>query len=67
MRYKLTTLSPDRRRTLVDGLLILLALVMLLVVLAWAWSTYDHLGWVRFVMQLPISGQLKMWLWGWYG
>lgn len=57
--------DSDRRRALVDGLLILLALVMLLIVVAWAWNTYDHLGWVRFVMALPLPGWLKMILWGW--
>lgn len=57
--------GPDRRRALVDGLLILLALVMLLVVFAWAWGTYDRLGYVRFILSLPLPGWLKIWLWGW--
>ena len=57
--------NPDCRHALADGLLILLALIMLLIVVAWAWSTYDHLGWVRFVMALPLPGWLKMILWGW--
>ena len=58
-------IKPDRRRALVDGLLILASVVMLLVVICAAWSCYDHLGWVRFVMRLPAPGWLKMWLWRW--
>lgn len=30
-----------------------------------AWASLDHLGWVRFVMSLPLPGRLKMILWGW--
>lgn len=58
-------MPPDRRRDLADGLLILLAVIMLLVVFCAAWSHYDRLGWVRFVSALPFPGWVKSILWGW--
>lgn len=58
-------MPPDRRRALADGLLILLAVIMLLVVFCAAWSHYDRLGWVRFVLALPCPGLLRAWLLGW--
>lgn len=58
-------MPPDRRRALADGLLILLAVIMLLVVFCAAWSYYDRLGWVRFVSALPFPGWVKSILWGW--
>ena len=58
-------MPPDRRRALADGLLILLAVIMLLVVFCAAWSHYDRLGWVRFVSALPFHGWVKSILWGW--
>lgn len=56
---------PDHRRALTDGLLILLAAIILLVVFCAAWSHYDRLGWVRFVLALPCPGWLRAWLLGW--
>ena len=58
-------MPPDRRRDLADGLPILLAVIMLLVVFCAAWSHYDRLGWVRFVRALPCPGWVKTILWGW--
>jgi hypothetical protein len=58
-------MPPDRHRDLADGLLILLAVIMLLVVFCAAWSHYDRLGWVRFVSALPFPGWVKSFLWGW--
>lgn len=46
-------MSTDRRRALADGLLILLAVIMLLVVFCAAWSHFDRLGWVCFVRAYP--------------
>ena len=57
-------MPPDRRRDLADGLLILLAVIMLLVVFCAAWSHYDRLAWVRFVRALPCPGWVKSILWG---
>ena len=59
-------MPPDSRRDLADGLLILLAVIMLMCVFCAAWSHYDPLGWVRFVSALPLPGWVKTILWGWY-
>ena len=58
-------MSTDRRRALADGLLILLAVIMLLVVFCAAWSHFDRLGWVCFVRALPFPGWVKSTLGGW--
>lgn len=60
-----TRMDDDRRRALADGLFILLSAIMLLVVFCAAWSHYDRLGWVRFVLALPCPGWLRAWLLGW--
>lgn len=54
-----------KRRALVDGLLIFFSLVMAVVFFLAAWSGCDRLGYVRFVALLPVSGWVKMLLWGW--
>ena len=58
-------MPPDRRRAIADGLFILIPVAMLLAIFCAAWSCYDRLGWVRFVLALPCPGWLKMWLWRW--
>ena len=60
-----TGVENDRHRALADGLIILLAAIMLLVVFCAAWSHYDRLGWVGFVRALPCPGRVKSILWGW--
>lgn len=62
---KVPLMPHDRRRALADGLFILLAAIMLLCVFCAAWSHYDRLGWVRFVLALPCPGWLRAWLLGW--
>ena len=54
-----------KKRALVDGLLIFFSLVMAVVFFRAAWSGCVRLGYVRFVALLPVSGWVKMLLWGW--
>lgn len=58
-------MDRQRRRALVDGLLILAAGLAVVVFFCVAWSACDRLGWVRFVAALPFPGWVKMLLWGW--
>lgn len=50
----------DRRRALVDGLLIVFALVLLVAVREYAWAQ-----WIRLVIHLVPRGWLRAWLLGW--
>ena len=57
----------DNRWTILETILLILAdLVILTALICILWASLDRLGWVRFVMSLPLPGKLKMILWGWY-
>lgn len=57
----------DNRRTIPEIVLLILADLVILTALACIlWASMDRLGWVRFVMSLPLPGEVKMILWGWY-
>lgn len=57
----------NNRWTILETILLILAdLVILTALICILWASLDHLGWVRFVMSLPLPGKLKMILWGWY-
>lgn len=45
---------------------ILLVLLILLTFSCIAWSTLYRLSWIKFTMELPLPGWLKMLLWGWF-
>lgn len=55
----------DRRRALVDGLLIVFALVLLVAVAVWAVREYAWAQWIRLVIHLVPPGWLRAWLLGW--
>lgn len=56
----------DNRWTIPETVLLILAdLVILTALVCILWASLDRLGWVRFVMNLPLPGKLKMILWGW--
>lgn len=61
-----TRMDDDRRRALVDGLLIAASVVALIVIILVAIRVYAWPLWIKLVDWLPIPGQLKMWLWGWF-
>lgn len=57
----------NNRWTILETVLLTLAVLLIFTVLICIlWASVDHLGWVRFVMSLPLPGKLKMILWGWY-
>ena len=58
--------KPKIQNILQDGLLILLAALMTVVIFCYAWAFCDRLSWVRFVYGLPIPPDLKAILWGWW-
>lgn len=58
--------NHDCRRALIDGLLIAASVVALIVVILVAIRVYAWPQWIKLVDWLPIPGQLKMWLWGWW-
>ena len=58
-------MDNDCRRAIADGLLILLAAIMLLVVFCAAWACLDRLSWVRAVTHAIPPGWLRGLLLGW--
>lgn len=57
----------NNRWTILETVLLILAdLVILTALICILWASLDCLGWVRFVMSLPLPGKLKMILWGWW-
>lgn len=51
----------DNRWTIPETVLLILAdLVILTALVCILWASIDRLGWVRFVMSLPLPGKLKM-------
>lgn len=57
----------NNRWTILETVLLILAdLVILTDLVCILWASLDRLGWVWFVMSLPLPGKLKMILWGWW-